>query len=69
MTQMYADEDRGDVFGPHLRAPVSRGVTQTELGAIPLQTPKHSRLERGTTTPTLGMLLRLADASTVKSPT
>jgi transcriptional regulator with XRE-family HTH domain len=60
------DETRpeAEVFGPHLRSlRVSRGLTQTEL-ADRSRTNLHfiSKLERGVTSPTLGMLLRLAEA-------
>ena len=54
----------GEIFGPHLRQlRLSRGLTQTQLAERARSNLQFiSRLERGTTTPTIGMLLRLADA-------
>lgn len=59
-----ATRHEGEIFGPHLRElRIDRGLTQSEL-AERSRTNKMfiSKLERGVTTPTLGMLLRLADA-------
>ncbi|HXA18111.1 MAG TPA: helix-turn-helix transcriptional regulator [Thermoanaerobaculia bacterium] len=54
----------GEVFGPHLRTlRLARGLTQTELANRSRSNLQFiSKLERGLTTPTLGMLLRLAEA-------
>jgi transcriptional regulator with XRE-family HTH domain len=54
----------GEIFGPHLRQlRTARGLTQTELAERSRSNLQFiSKLERGVTTPTLGMLLRLADA-------
>lgn len=54
----------GEIFGPHLRElRLARGLTQTELAERSRSNLQFiSKLERGTTTPTLGMLLRLAEA-------
>jgi transcriptional regulator with XRE-family HTH domain len=54
----------GAIFGPHLRElRLARGLTQAELADRARSNVIFiSRLERGVTTPTLGMLLRLADA-------
>jgi len=54
----------GEIFGPHLRAlRLARGLTQTDLADRSRSNLQFiSKLERGTTTPTLGMLLRLAGA-------
>jgi transcriptional regulator with XRE-family HTH domain len=54
----------GEVFGPHLRSlRVDRGLTQTELAEKSRSNLQFiSKLERGVTTPTLGMLIRLAGA-------
>jgi transcriptional regulator with XRE-family HTH domain len=54
----------GEIFGPHLRAlRLDRGLTQTELADRSRSNLQFiSKLERGVTTPTLGMLLRLAEA-------
>jgi transcriptional regulator with XRE-family HTH domain len=56
--------DEGFVFGAHLRELRSgRGLTQAQLAErARTSTPFVSQLERGVTTPTLGMLLRLAEA-------
>jgi len=56
--------EEGAVFGPHLRElRVARGLTQAELAdGARSNVIFISRLERGVTTPTLGMLLRLAEA-------
>ncbi|MBV8544280.1 MAG: helix-turn-helix transcriptional regulator [Acidobacteria bacterium] len=56
--------DEGEVFGAHLRGlRTARGLTQAQLAEkARTSTPFISQLERGVTTPTLGMLLRLADA-------
>lgn len=53
----------GEIFGPHLRAVrVGRGLTQTELAARSRSNLQFiSKLERGVTTPTLGMPIRLAE--------
>jgi transcriptional regulator with XRE-family HTH domain len=55
--------EEGAVFGPHLcELRVARGLTQAELAErARSNTIFVSRLERGVTTPTLGMLLRLAE--------
>jgi transcriptional regulator with XRE-family HTH domain len=54
----------GAIFGAHLRElRIALGVTQAQLAEnARTSTPFISQLERGVTTPTLGMLLRLADA-------
>jgi transcriptional regulator with XRE-family HTH domain len=59
-----ATRHEGEVFGAHLRElRIARGLTQTELADLSRTGPAFiSKLERGVTTPTLGMLLRLADA-------
>lgn len=56
--------EEGEIFGAHLRElRTARGVTQARLAeSARTSTPFISQLERGVTTPTLGMLLRLADA-------
>jgi len=56
--------DEGEVFGAHLRElRTVRGLTQAQLAEkARTSTPFISQLERGVTTPTLGMLLRLAEA-------
>jgi transcriptional regulator with XRE-family HTH domain len=56
--------EEGAVFGPHLRElRLARGLTQAELAARSRSNVIFiSKLERGVTTPTLGMLLRLAEA-------
>jgi transcriptional regulator with XRE-family HTH domain len=53
----------GEIFGPHLRElRLARGLTQTDLADRSRSNLQFiSKLERGTTTPTLGMLLRLAE--------
>jgi transcriptional regulator with XRE-family HTH domain len=54
----------GEIFGPHLRElRLARGLTQTELAErADTNTMFISKLERGVTTPTIGTLLRLANA-------
>lgn len=54
----------GEIFGPHLRRMrLARGLTQSELAArANTNTMFVSKLERGVSTPTIGTLLRLADA-------
>lgn len=54
----------GEIFGPHLRTlRTERGLTQTELADRARSNLQFiSKLERGVTTPSLGMLLRLAEA-------
>jgi transcriptional regulator with XRE-family HTH domain len=54
----------GEIFGPHLRGlRLRRGLTQTELADRSRSNLQFiSKLERGVTTPSLGMLLRLAEA-------
>jgi transcriptional regulator with XRE-family HTH domain len=56
--------EEGEIFGAHLRElRTARGMTQAQLAdSARTSTPFISQLERGVTTPTLGMLLRLADA-------
>jgi len=56
--------DEGEIFGAHLRElRTARGLTQAQLAQnARTSTPFISQLERGVTTPTLGMLLRLAVA-------
>ena len=56
--------EEGEIFGAHLRElRITRGMTQAQLAdRARTSTPFISQLERGVTTPTLGMLLRLADA-------
>jgi transcriptional regulator with XRE-family HTH domain len=59
-----ATREEGAIFGPHLRElRVARGLTQAELAERSRSNVIFiSRLERGVTTPTLGMLLRLSEA-------
>jgi DNA-binding XRE family transcriptional regulator len=59
-----SSRDEGEIFGAHLRSlRAARGMTQAQLAEnARTSTPFISQLERGVTTPTLGMLLRLADA-------
>jgi transcriptional regulator with XRE-family HTH domain len=54
----------GAIFGPHLRElRLACGLTQAELADRARSNVIFiSRLERGVTTPTLGMLLRLSEA-------
>jgi transcriptional regulator with XRE-family HTH domain len=54
----------GEVFGSHLRTlRLARGLTQTDVANLSRSNLQFiSKLERGVTTPTLGMLLRLAEA-------
>ncbi len=54
----------GEVFGAHLRdLRVARDLTQAQLADLArTNKPFISNLERGLTTPSLGMLLRLAEA-------
>jgi transcriptional regulator with XRE-family HTH domain len=54
----------GEIFGPHLRElRLARGLTQRELAERShTNTMFISKLERGVTTPTIGTLLRLANA-------
>jgi transcriptional regulator with XRE-family HTH domain len=56
--------EEGAIFGPHLRElRLARGMTQAELADRSRSNVIFiSKLERGVTTPTLGMLLRLAEA-------
>jgi transcriptional regulator with XRE-family HTH domain len=56
--------EEGAIFGPHLRElRLARGLTQAELANRSRSNVIFiSRLERGVTTPTLGMLLRLSEA-------
>jgi len=56
--------DQGEIFGPHLRQMrLARGLTQTELAERAHTNEMFiSKLERGVTTPTIGTLVRLADA-------
>ena len=62
MTESTREE--GAIFGPHLRElRLARGLTQAELADRSRSNVIFiSRLERGVTTPTLGMLLRLSEA-------
>jgi transcriptional regulator with XRE-family HTH domain len=62
LTQIPRDE--GEIFGAHLRElRTKRGLTQAQLAeGARTSTPFISQLERGVTTPTLGMLLRLAES-------
>jgi transcriptional regulator with XRE-family HTH domain len=59
-----ATREEGAIFGPHLRElRVARSLTQAELAERSRSNVIFiSRLERGVTTPTLGMLLRLSEA-------
>jgi transcriptional regulator with XRE-family HTH domain len=59
-----ATRDEGEVFGAHLRQlRTARGLTQAQLAEkARTSTPFISQLERGVTTPSLGMILRLAEA-------
>ena len=54
----------GQIFGAHLREMrTARGLTQAQLADLArTNKPFISNLERGLTTPSLGMLLRLAEA-------
>jgi transcriptional regulator with XRE-family HTH domain len=54
----------GEIFGARLRElRLARGMTQEQLAERSRSNkPFISNLERGRTTPTLGMLIRLADA-------
>jgi transcriptional regulator with XRE-family HTH domain len=54
----------GEIFGPHLRElRLARGLTQGELAErADTSTMFISKLERGITTPTIGTLVRLANA-------
>jgi transcriptional regulator with XRE-family HTH domain len=54
----------GEIFGAHLRdLRLARELTQAQLADLArTNNPFISNLERGLTTPSLGMLLRLADA-------
>jgi len=54
----------GEIFGAHLRElRTAHGLTQAQLAdRARTNKPFISNLERGLTTPTLGMLLRLAEA-------
>jgi transcriptional regulator with XRE-family HTH domain len=56
--------EEGEIFGAHLRKlRTSRGMSQAALAeSARTSAPFVSQLERGVTTPTLGMLLRLAEA-------
>ena len=62
MTEPTREE--GTIFGPHLRGlRLARGLTQAQLAEASRSNVIFiSRLERGVTTPTLGMLLRLSEA-------
>ena len=62
MTESTREE--GAIFGPHLRElRLASGLTQAELADRSRSNVIFiSRLERGVTTPTLGMLLRLSEA-------
>ncbi len=59
-----ATREEGAIFGPHLRElRIARGLTQAELAERSRSNVIFiSRLERGVSTPTLGMLLRLSEA-------
>jgi transcriptional regulator with XRE-family HTH domain len=59
-----ATREEGAIFGPHLREMrVARDLTQAQLAERSRSNVIFiSRLERGVTTPTLGMLLRLSEA-------
>ncbi|HEX7150228.1 MAG TPA: helix-turn-helix transcriptional regulator [Thermoanaerobaculia bacterium] len=59
-----APRAEGEIFGPHLRQlRLARGLTQAELAdRADTNTMFISKLERGVTTPTIGTLLRLANA-------
>ncbi|HEV7426856.1 MAG TPA: helix-turn-helix domain-containing protein [Thermoanaerobaculia bacterium] len=64
MTLRATATPEGEIFGAHLRElRTARGLTQAELADLARTSkPFISNLERGLTTPTLGMLLRLAVA-------
>src|SRR5436305_2082522 len=64
MSLTLSPRDEGSVFGSHLRElRIGRGLTQAQLAErARTSTPFISQLERGLTTPTLGMILRLAEA-------
>jgi transcriptional regulator with XRE-family HTH domain len=64
MNVRAAATPEGEIFGAHLRElRLSRRLTQAQLADLArTSTPFISNLERGRTTPTLGMLLRLAEA-------
>jgi transcriptional regulator with XRE-family HTH domain len=61
---MAETREEGAVFGPHLRElRLARGLTQAQLAERSRSNVIFiSKLERGVTSPTLGMLLRLAQA-------
>ena len=54
----------GEIFGAHLRElRIKRGLSQAQLAERARSSkPVISNLERGLTTPSLGMLLRLSEA-------
>jgi transcriptional regulator with XRE-family HTH domain len=64
MTLRATATPEGEIFGAHLRElRTARGLTQAQLANLARTSkPFISNLERGLTTPTLGMLLRLAEA-------
>jgi transcriptional regulator with XRE-family HTH domain len=64
MTLRATATPEGEIFGAHLRElRTARGLTQNRLAELARTSkPFISNLERGLTTPTLGMLLRLAEA-------
>jgi transcriptional regulator with XRE-family HTH domain len=64
MTLRATATPEGEIFGAHLRElRTARGLTQAQLAELARTSkPFISNLERGLTTPTLGMLLRLAEA-------
>jgi len=64
MTLRATATPEGEIFGAHLRElRTARGLTQAQLADLARTSkPFISNLERGLTTPTLGMLLRLAAA-------
>jgi transcriptional regulator with XRE-family HTH domain len=64
MTLRATATREGEIFGAHLRElRTARGLTQAQLADLARTSkPFISNLERGLTTPTLGMLLRLAEA-------
>jgi|GEM_PF-349049 len=64
MTLRASATPEGEIFGSHLRElRTASGLTQAQLAELARTSkPFISNLERGLTTPTLGMLLRLAEA-------
>ena len=64
MNLQASPSPEGQIFGAHLREMrTARALTQAQLADLArTNKPFISNLERGLTTPSLGMLLRLAEA-------